>query len=512
MELNNPYLYHPHPLLKRAADDICLYISQREDWAPLFEQGKMLGALLVKSEQLKVKNSLIHSIEGEYGLLIAYSGVINGLKDEAHYFVPPIYDLANPDDFYLQEDEAISALNRQIAECTDATTIGMLKQQRKEMSLALQLKIFRHFNFLNARGEYKNVVDIFQEAKRGLPPGGTGECAAPRLLQEAYRQGLTPIALAEFWYGRSPKAFRRVHGQFYPSCIEKCSPILSYMRTLPLHTQTLPPAPPVNGGEYNELEGEIKIIFEDESIVVVSKPSGLLSVPGKDLSLPSVEAWLKERYPECKLPFMLAHRLDQATSGLLIAAKDAQTHKQLQQAFEQKTIHKRYVALLEGELPSDCGVVSLPICPNPDDRPRQTVDWQFGKPAVTRYNVLKREAGRTLVELFPLTGRTHQLRLHCASPFGLDLPIVGDKIYGPTPDPSKTLPQPSLIGREQNANEGHKFPIDRLMLHAESITLPADLFTPLPSLLTGGAGGGSAGSLKLRERIPLEFHDPASFE
>jgi len=480
-------------------------------------------------------------------ILKAYSGVINGLKDPEHYFVPPIYDLANPDDFYLQEDKAISALNREIMECNDASTIGTLKQKRREMSLALQLKIFRHFNFINARGAYKNVVDIFQEAKRGLPPGGTGECAAPRLIQEAFRQSLTPTALAEFWYGQSPKSFRRVHGQFYPSCIEKCSPILSFFEGKekgkgkseklndpgccpsifegkekgkgeseklndPDSSPSIFEGKEKGKGESEKLndpgccpsifegkekgkgkseklndpgccpsifEGKEKgkgereklndsdscpeIFFEDERILVISKPSGLLSVPGKDLSQPSVESWLKERYPECKLPFMLVHRLDQATSGLLIAAKDAQTHKLLQQAFEQKTIHKRYVALLEGELPSDCGVVSLPICPNPDDRPRQTVDWQFGKPAVTRYNVLKREAGRTLIELFPLTGRTHQLRLHCASPFGLDHPIEGDELY-------------------------FSHHAERLMLHAESMTL------------------------ELWEGIPLKFHDPASFE
>lgn len=255
--------------------------------------------------------------------------------------------------------------------------------------------------------------------------------------------------MAEFWYGRSPKNYRRVHGQFYPSCIEKCSPILSYM----LGKEDCD-APATS-------HKQPKIIFEDDHIILISKPEGVLSVPAKDLSLPSVESWLKEQYPDCKLPFMLAHRLDQSTSGLLIAAKDAQTHKLLQQGFEQRTIHKRYLALLEGELPSSCGVISLPICSNPDDRPRQIVDWQFGKESVTRYHVLKREAGRTLIEFFPLTGRTHQLRLHAASPFGLDHPIVGDMLY---------FAQPKT----------------RLMLHAEA--------------LKGWIG------------IPLEFHDPAGFE
>ena len=455
-------MYHPHPLLKRAADDICLYISQKQDWSTLFEQGKMLGALLVDLPLPPPTNGRgnIHPIDEKHGLLVAYSGVVNGLKDPDGYFVPPVYDLSNPDAFYLQEDKEISDLNRQIEALQSRyipdtfpkdckSQIQVLKQQRKEKSLALQLKIFSHFDFVNQSGTYKNIVQIFADAKRGLPPGGSGECAAPRLLQRAYELNLTPIAMAEFWYGRSPKNYRRVHGQFYPSCIEKCSPILSYM----LGKEDCD-APATS-------HKQPKIIFEDDHIILISKPEGVLSVPAKDLSLPSVESWLKERYPDCKLPFMLAHRLDQSTSGLLIAAKDAQTHKLLQQGFEQGTIHKRYLALLEGELPSSCGVISLPICPNPDDRPRQIVDWQFGKESVTRYHVLKREAGKTLIEFFPLTGRTHQLRLHAASPFGLDHPIVGDVLY---------FAQPKT----------------RLMLHAET--------------LKGWIG------------IPLEFHDPAGFE
>lgn len=446
MIINNPYIYHPQPLLKRAADDICLYISQKEEWAELFEQGKMLGVLLCEDGTI----------------LRAYSGVVNGLEDPDQYFVPPIYDLTHPDDFYLQDDQAISELNQRIAAPdTSADEIQLLKQQRKEKSLALQLKIFRHFNFVNYRGQYKNIIDIFTAAKRGLPPGGSGECAAPRLIQHAYLSGLTPIAMAEFWYGRSPKNYRRTHGQFYPSCIEKCSPILhEILQFAPSYA-----IPDINMEEFNRLIKNIRIIFENDHLLVISKPAGLLSVPAKDHSMPNAESWLKARYPDCRLPFMLVHRLDQATSGLLIAAKDAQTHKILQKAFEQKTIRKRYLAWVEGILTSDCGTISLPICTNPDDRPRQVVDWQFGKSAVTRYNVLKREAERTLVELFPLTGRTHQLRLHCASPFGLDHPIVGDTLYF-----------------------AHK--ASRLMLHAEQVTFQSELWIG----------------------IPRELHDPSSFE
>ena len=475
-------------------DDICLYIQQRPEWDEEFGKGKMLGVLLC----------------ADGTILKAYSGNA-AIKDEEHYFVPPVYDLTHPDSFYLTDDDAISAINRRLLEPgLSPDEVRRLTERRKQLSQDLQLKIFTHFDFVNTRGGYKNIVDIFRDAGRGLPPGGAGECAAPRLLQFAREHHLTPVALAEFWYGRSPRAILRVHRQFYPSCIEKCSPILAYM---------MRPAEKANdnaeGGkrkeeswkeealkensfkeeswkEESEKESkkEVKglkskaglfpaILFEDEHLIVLSKPSGLLSTPGKDAGQPDVESWLHRQYPEVKGP-MLAHRLDQATSGLLLAAKDAQTHRLLQQGFERRTVHKRYVAWLDGDLKSDCGLLSIPICPNPDDRPRQVTDWQFGKAAQTRYNVLKREGGRTLVEFFPLTGRTHQLRLHAASPFGLDCPIVGDRLYN---DPATG----SDLATGSNPAAG-SVNTPRLLLHATDI------------------------KLELREGVPLEFHDPSGFE
>ncbi|MCR5394974.1 MAG: RluA family pseudouridine synthase [Bacteroidales bacterium] len=463
LHINNPYLYHPLPSVRRAADDICLYIEQHPTWGVLFEQGKMLGILLAR---VKVSDSMpqaVHPWSDGMVLLVAYSGVVNGLTDPDHYFVPPVYDLSHPDDFYMREDAEISLLNERIAALRsqkglleDEQSAGQsgggrpasiehqlsqLQQERRERSAALQLKIFSHFDFCNEQGEYRNVVDIFRDAKRGLPPGGTGECAAPRLLQYALQHGLEPVSLAEFWYGRSPSRYRRVHGQFYPSCIEKCSPLLAYMTG-----QRAAEPPAVD----DALQPEV--LYDNDRVVVVCKPAGMLSQPAKDLSLPNLEQWLKRRYPDCRLPFMLAHRLDQATSGVLIAAKDAQTHKALQKAFEQKRIRKRYVALLAGTVPSDCGIISLPLCTNPDDRPRQVVDWQFGRESLTRYEVLeRRQDGRTLIAFYPLTGRTHQLRLHAASPFGLDCPICGDTLYQEEPTPG------------------------RLCLHAEQIIFPDDL-------------------------------------
>lgn len=409
MILNNPYLYHPHPLCKVAAGDLCSVIDQHPDWKRELSKGKMLGILVVKGTRE-------HYINKEYSYIAAYSGIVN-INHEG-FFVPPIYDLNNPDDFYKEEEKNISAINETLTNTSlSPKEIQSLKAERKERSQALQLKIFQHFNFLNQKGEEKNIVEIFSEAKRGLPPGGTGECAAPRLLQYAFSNGLEPVAMAEFWYGIAPRLEVRLHKEFYPSCIDKCSPILKYMLC--------------EGKNEDDRQCALTqptILYEDADIIVLDKPAEVLSTPAKDTSLFNVETWLHETHPEVKGP-MLVHRLDQSTSGLMIAAKNSASFKILQQGFLDHSIRKMYLAWVEGTITSDCGVINLPICPNPDDRPRQTVDHKFGKQAITRYKVLKRENNRTLLALYPFTGRTHQLRMHCASPFGLDAPIVGDRLY-----------------------------------------------------------------------------------
>ena len=442
--MNNPYLYRPQPSSLRAADDVFRQIAARPQWQKLFSQGKMLGVLVYSREPFKY--------------ICAYSGVVNGLDDPEHFFVPPIYDLQRPDDFYLQKDAEISALNASISSlvlkeqlATDKGTRKSIalqileqKEQRKRMSIALQQEIFSHFSFVNPRGQYKNVVEIFADARHALPPGGTGECAAPRLLQYALQHGLEPLEIAEFWYGRSPRTTLRVHGQFYPSCIEKCSPILSYMLDGIACERAAEAETPLP-------IGELKILYEDDYLLVCNKPAGVLSVPGK-VEGESIETHLHTLYPSVKGP-MLVHRLDQSTSGLMLAAKDAQTHKVLQEAFLTHDVRKEYLALLSGHLNSRQGIIQLPICPNPDDRPRQIVDFTFGKPATTYYTNVDEEIRRdvaqtrdwTMVRFSPLTGRTHQLRLHAASSFGLGLPIVGDRIYG-------------------------GMPARRLMLHAYSLT------------------------------------------
>ena len=464
--VNNPYYYHPSPVVRQVADDVFCHIAHHPEWDQLFDQGKMLGLLIVSlperamddasSENAEVSTvqpapSSIHYLNN-IAYLVAYSGVVNGLDDPSHYFVPPIYDLQRPDDFYLQKDRAISDINLALSQLSDPSSpkAKQLRRQRRELSVALQNEIFSHFNFINASGLVKNVVGIFADAGRGLPPGGTGECAAPRLLQYAYRHHLVPVEVAELWYGRSPSSVLRIHRRFYPSCIEKCSPILRFMAPeLAQHINASASSIPGEG---------IKLLYEDDYLVAVHKPAGLLSVPPKDVAQPNVEAMLHQLYPEVKGP-MLVHRLDQATSGILLAAKDAATFKALQLQFVEKTVRKRYLARLKGRLSSRCGIISLPLTVNPDERPRQVVDFQFGKAAVTYYEQVDDglwgdapvPADETLLVLYPLTGRTHQLRVHCVSPLGLDCAITGDALYDTDPSASSaTAP--------------------RLMLHAERIS------------------------------------------
>lgn len=459
MILNNPYYYHPQLAVRQVADDVLSTIAHHPQWDALFRQGKMLGILLIEpplSESFS--HARVHYFN-KIAYLVAYSGVVNGLVDADQYFVPPVYDLQNPDDFYLQKDRAISNINHELAtsDTLAPSKVKRLKTERRQLSIALQREIFSHFNFINPSGTYRNVIDIFADAKRGFPPGGTGECAAPRLLQFAYEHNLKPLQVAEFWYGSSPAGIQRIHGHFYPSCIEKCSPILRYM--IPSLGETAPSTPPSCNTE------QLRVIYDDDYMVAIHKPSGLLSVPAKDLSQPNVEDLLHQMYPSVKGP-MLVHRLDQATSGILIAAKDASTFKSLAQMFVEKTLQKRYLARLKGKLKTLCGIISLPLSVNPDDRPRQVVDHKFGKEAITYYEVIEGKWGsesipadETLVAFYPLTGRTHQLRVHCASPVGLDHPIVGDELYDIMDAPLYDINPPT------------KSTAPRLMLHAESITL-----------------------------------------
>jgi tRNA pseudouridine32 synthase/23S rRNA pseudouridine746 synthase len=299
--------------------------------------------------------------------------------------------------------------------------IKRLKELRKTMSNDLQRRIFAEYRFLDADGEERDLMDIFKDTIFKTPPAGAGECAAPKLLQFAYLHGLRPVAMAEFWWGQSPRSEIRKHGHFYPACRGKCEPILGHMLVgLPVD-----PNPMLENPALGKV---LSTIYEDDQLLVVNKPAEFLSVPGKNIE-DSVWLRIKKKYPDATGP-LIVHRLDMSTSGLLLLTKTKDTHKLLQHQFFKRSVKKRYVALLEGEVEGDEGTIDLPLRGDIEDRPRQIVCHEHGKTSRTHWKVIGREAGRTRVHFWPVTGRTHQLRVHAAHPHGLNAPIVGDDLYG----------------------------------------------------------------------------------
>ena len=347
----------------------------------------------------------------------------------------------------LEAAEAeVEAYNRRIAE---------LKSTRKRKSDQLQRWLFSQFIFQNARGERKDLLSIFRNyyllhspqsvlathfATMGeqitlFPPSGTGECCEPKLLQYAFTHGMRPIEMAMFWWGKAPKTEIRQHKQFYSACNAKCKPLLTWM----LKGMNVA----VNALE-TETEQSINIVYEDHDLAVILKPSGMLTVPGRS-KRQSVEAILRQRWNDNDTP-IIVHRLDMATSGLLVVARNRYAHKQLQAQFKERTIQKRYVALLSTDLLNRVGLpkegtISLPLCADVLDRPRQMVDRNKGKTAITHYKIIGKiplhdsyYSEAVKVELCPITGRTHQLRVHCAHSEGLSCPILGDTLYGKRAD------------------------------------------------------------------------------
>ena len=495
-----PFCYTPHPLCVAAAKEVQAYLGLQEAWKEELAQGKMFGVLVVRTQ------------EGETGYLAAFSGILAG-SNVHPFFVPPVYDLLQPQGFFKIEEEQISQINtriglleedeeykqqmqqlaalRQTAQETleeakrqmkrakekreerrreaalpnrapmtpeeesaliresqfqkaeykrmerawkeritplqqtvsdYEADIQALKSERKQRSAALQQKLFEQFKMLNYRGEVKTLCDIFGQTVHKTPPAGAGECAAPKLLQQAYLHGWKPVAMAEFWWGESPKMEIRHHGHYYPACKGKCEPILGHMLQ-GLEVDENPILKELQSGKKT-----LDIIYEDEWLAVVNKPAGMLSVPGKE-DVVSVYSMMRERYPDADGP-LIVHRLDMATSGLLVVAKTKQVHQNLQAQFKNRSVGKRYSALLQGNVSQDAGTVELPLCPNPLDRPRQMVHTGYGKPAVTDFEVLERKDNRTRIAFYPRTGRTHQLRVHAAHPLGLHCPIIGDELYG----------------------------------------------------------------------------------
>lgn len=296
--------------------------------------------------------------------------------------------------------------------------INYLKNKRKLKSASIQQELFEAYQFLNAKGQTKNLLDIFQETS---PIAGAGECAAPKLMQYAYLHDLQPIALTEFWWGKAPKSEVRKHGNYYAACWSKCKPILTHM----LDGLEVDDNPLIVNYAFDTV---IDTIYEDEYLAVINKPVELLSEPGKYIE-DSVATRMKNKYPQATGP-LIVHRLDMATSGLLLIAKSLAIHKHLQRQFMRRTISKRYVAVLDGLLDHDTGIVDLPLRVDFDDRPRQLVCYEHGRTAQTRYEVINRVDNRTRIYFYPITGRSHQLRVHSAHSLGLNMPIVGDELYG----------------------------------------------------------------------------------
>lgn len=312
-------------------------------------------------------------------------------------------------------DDRINAVKQALASFIEP--IEAIKNQRKALSASLQKELFEQYRFLNSSGEFKSISDLFGET----PPAGAGECAAPKLLHYAFLHNLKPLAMAEFWWGASPKSEIRQHQQFYPACHNKCQPILSHM----LKGMLVDDNPLLTNPAHDK---HIDIVYQDDVMLIINKPFDMLSVPGKSIQ-DSVYQRMKDAFPTATGP-LIVHRLDMSTSGLMVIALTKEANKHLQTQFIRRTVKKRYVALLDGELKQQQGTINLPLRVDLDDRPRQLVCYDYGKEAETDWRVIEHAQGRTKVYFYPKTGRTHQLRVHSAHSSGLNMPIVGDDLYG----------------------------------------------------------------------------------
>lgn len=502
-----PFHYTPHPLIQRAAAELRTYLLSCSSWQAELQGGKMFGVLLVRNAAGEL--GFLAAFSGLLGgsnrqpyfvppvfdfldpqgffkkgeaQLTEMNRQVAALKEseaylKAHELLTAVSREAEEELSRMKEEfrkarlrreerratampEELQLLNREsqfqkaelkrrekawagrMAECRalveeQEAALTALKQERKRLSEQLQQQISRNFTFRNALGEEQSLQQIFCEAGRGEPPAGAGECAAPKLLQYAYLNGMQPLAMGEFWWGDSPRGVLREDGRFYPSCTSKCKPILGFM----LQGLEVEPDPVVREASAHS---EVEVIYEDEYLAAIYKPAGMYSVPGKDEAVSSVLSWAQNRYPDSDSP-LLVHRLDMHTSGLLLIGKTKEAHAALQQMFERHQIRKTYIAVLDGIVPQNEGLIRLPLRPDVEHRPMQMVDPVYGKPAVTRYRVLERSGQTTRIAFFPQTGRTHQLRVHAAHPDGLGCPIRGDQLYGR--------------------------PSDRLYLHAEQVQL-----------------------------------------
>ena len=483
-----PFYYKPHPLCVMAAKEVQKYIQSKDIWKEELDNGKMFGVLIVENKEGKLGyyaaysgillgrndwdffvppiydilkpegyfkineadisqiNKKINEIENSE-LRISLIDEINSLKKESDFEISSyrkkMKDAKNHRDELrssLSNDESlikesqfmkaelkrikkrfsdnISPKEAYLSKIEDS--ISKLKKERKEKSDALQNWLFSKFKILNAKGEERDLCSIFAETVHKNPPAGAGECCAPKLLQYAYLNKSKPICMAEFWWGKSPKNEIRHHLNYYPACQAKCKPILSHaLKGLVVDDN------PLDSYKQQELE----VLYEAQWLAIINKPAGMLSVPGKG-ALPSVKSIAMNIFEIDKDCPAIVHRLDMATSGIMIVAKKNIVYHNIQAQFKNHRIRKIYIAILDGIITNKNGTISLPMRSDYIDHPRQVVDVINGKTAITDYQVVCITNGRTKILLYPHTGRTHQLRVHCAHKDGLNTPILGDTLYG----------------------------------------------------------------------------------
>lgn len=504
-----PFNYEPHPLCRLAAAEVQRYVGSRDDWREELQQGKMFGVLVVdggdgKHGFLAAYSGLLGGrndwqyfvppvVDSQQpdGYFKTHEREITAVNREIeHLQASPLYKaqrdhvaaLLSDGERQIDEYRKIMAaakarrqaeregetpldngreaeriresqyqkaelrrlkkrLTERLAE-ERATLesyekeIQMLRHRRKQLSDSLQHWLFSQYSMLNARGERRDLLSIFAATPQRVPPSGAGDCCAPKLLQYAYEHGLRPVCMAEFWWGQSPKSEVRHHLHYYPACHSKCKPILGHM----LQGLSVDPDPhnAASGGD------TLRILYEDDSMAVVSKPPGMLSVPG-NVARQSVVDIIRRDRPECSF-IVPAHRLDMDTSGLLVVAKTPGVLRSLHEQFAARRVVKVYRAILAGRPDAaSAGNISLPLAADPTDRPRQRVDREKGKPAETHYEIVEYHGNMTEILLYPHTGRTHQLRIHCAHRDGLATPILGDPLYGHTSAPRMYLHAERII-------------------------------------------------------------------
>jgi tRNA pseudouridine32 synthase/23S rRNA pseudouridine746 synthase len=488
-----PFYYSPDELSVQAANELQAYLFKQEDWRNEFwseSGGKMFGVLVVENEKKEIGflSAFSGRLFGKNLISFFVPPIYDSLDENCFYhegeealnqLTKQIVEIENSEElinltaFYqtelerseqeisiiklqlkaskkrrdelrssgsFDEEQLIKESQRERYQLKELSNqwkkklldlkvqldeyqeqISALKNHRKILSAQLQEQLFRQYNLLNSKKESKDVVEIFQSTTNGIPPSGAGDCAAPKLLQFAFQNNYKPISMAEFWWGSSPKSEIRVHENYYPACKSKCEPILNFM----LQGLEIDDNPLLSSENDSKI---LDIVYEDEFLLVINKPANFLSVPGKT-SLKSIYDLVKSKYPSAEGP-LVVHRLDMATSGLLLIAKTMSVYHDLQSQFINRSIQKRYIALLDGIVENDEGIIDLPVRVDLEDRPRQLVCFEHGKKAITKFEVIERKDNKTLIYFYPITGRTHQLRVHAAHNLGLNTPIVGDELYG----------------------------------------------------------------------------------